>query len=88
MLDMIQDMIKEYRELYPNEEVPEEILFDVSGRVVILGGQFWAGGFGPPNIRSFWAVLGTPLLGGEKKGRGLKKRGRRAYFLGDILILK
>ena len=48
-----------------------------------MGGQFWAGGFGPPNIRSFWAVLGIPLLGGEKKGRGLKKGG-----LGDILILK
>ena len=53
----------------------------------LLGGQFWAGGFGPPNIRSFWAVLGTPLLGEEKKGRGLKKEWG-AYFLGDILILK
>ena len=44
------------------------------------GLSFWAGGFGPPNIRSFWAVLGTPLLGGEKNGRGLKKRGAGLFF--------
>ena len=31
MLDMIKDMLKEYRELYPNEEIPEVNLFDVSG---------------------------------------------------------
>ena len=37
--------------------------------------SFWAGGFGPPDIRSFWAVLGTPLLGREKREGGKKEEG-------------
>ena len=48
------------------------------------GLSFWAGGFGPPNIRSFWAVSASPFWGRRKRGVGEKKRGGRAYFLGDI----
>ena len=45
--------------------------FLVFGKSPYEGMSFWAGGFRPPYIRSFWAVLGIPLLGEEKKkGRG------------------
>ena len=48
-----------------------------------MGGRFWAAQY-----KVILASFGQPPFGGRKKGEGVKKEGGRAYFLGDILILK
>ena len=52
------------------------------GRAV-LGKRFWA-----VQYKFFLGSFGHPPFGGRNKGKGVKKEGGLAYFLGDILILK